>query len=143
MKVARDQQNFAQAELDRIIHERVELGKQADSLKTQGMEQDRTLAGLQNSIQECDSMINSARHHDKDALVPYGNNIKQVLEEVHRSRWHGEVPIGPLGTYVKAREPEKWGQILRNQLGSSLVAFAVTDARDREQLSKILHKYKK
>jgi len=58
-------------------------------------------------------------------------------------KWHGDVPIGPLGVHVKAREPEKWGEVLRVQLGVYLTTFAVTDARDREGVRRVLGEFGK
>jgi hypothetical protein len=87
---------------------------------------------------ECDNTIKSAQQQSKDALVPYGKNIKQVLEKIKTMRWAGDMPLGPLGLYVKAKDPNRWGEILRNQIGNYLVAFAVTDARDRQQLKNLL-----
>ena len=112
---------------------------EADSVEREGREVDRKRVELQNRIQECDQMIQAAKNREKDALIPYGNDIKKVLEAIKKMRWYGDEPLGPLGVHVKAKDPAKWGEILRNQLSSYLTAFAVTDARDRMQLKKLLY----
>ncbi|KAF6748514.1 hypothetical protein DFP72DRAFT_916170 [Ephemerocybe angulata] len=96
------------------------------------------IGGLQQRIAEADNMILGARQSMKDMFVPYGNNIKAVVEEIERAKWHGDKPLGPLGRYVKVKEPEKWGAVLRNQLQGILTSFAITDPRDRDQLKRIL-----
>jgi chromosome segregation ATPase len=95
------------------------------------------------SIISSQTALTAAKASERDTFVPYGNNIKAVVEEIDRSTWYGDKPVGPLGRYVKAREPSKWGDILRTQLGQLLTAFAVTDARDRDQLKRILLKHRK
>ncbi|TEB23008.1 P-loop containing nucleoside triphosphate hydrolase protein [Coprinellus micaceus] len=94
------------------------------------------------SIISSQTALTAAKASERDTFVPYGNNIKAVVEEIDRSTWYGDKPVGPLGRYVKAREPSKWGDILRTQLGQLLTAFAVTDARDRDQLKRILLKHR-
>jgi chromosome segregation ATPase len=119
--------------------EKKNISGQADAVQREGRDVDRKKSELQNRIQECDQMILTAKNRENDALIPYGKDIKKVLEVIKKTRWFGDEPLGPLGVHVKARDPEKWGEILRNQLSSYLTAFAVTDARDRVQLKKLLH----
>ena len=119
--------------------ERKNVFSEAEAVESEGKALDRKRSELQNRIQECEQMITTAKNKENDVLIPYGKNIKNVLEVVKKTRWFGDEPLGPLGVHVKARDPAKWGEILRNQLASYLTAFAVTDARDRAQLKKILH----
>ena len=98
---------------------------------------------LKKSIMSSQTALAAAKASERDTFVPYGSNIKAVVEKIDRSSWYGDKPVGPLGRYVKAREPSKWGDILRTQLGSLLTAFAVTDPRDRDQLKRILGEYRK
>ncbi|KAF8911589.1 hypothetical protein CPB84DRAFT_1842078 [Gymnopilus junonius] len=79
-----------------------------------------------------------AKQKERDALVPYGNDIKTVLEKIKAASWHGDVRLGLLSRYVTAKDPRVWDELLRNQLWRLLVAFAITDARDRPQLKRIL-----
>jgi chromosome segregation ATPase len=119
--------------------ERRVVSNDADAVEREGKDVDRRKSELQNRIQECDQMIAAAKSRENDALIPYGRDIKKVLEVIKKMRWFGDEPLGPLGVHVKARDPAKWGELLRNQLASYLTAFAVTDARDRIQLKKLLH----
>jgi hypothetical protein len=38
--------------------------------------------------------------------MPCGKNIKEVVKRIRGMKWCRDIPIGPLGVYVKAREPE-------------------------------------
>ncbi|EDR03918.1 uncharacterized protein LACBIDRAFT_306583 [Laccaria bicolor S238N-H82] len=114
-----------------LMLQKKDLAVEADTVKTSGVQLEPRLTELQQKITECDNMVSQARKNEADALMPYGKNIKEVVKKIQGMKWYGDVPIGPLGVHVKAREPEKWGEILRVQLGVYLTAFAVTDARDR------------
>jgi len=127
-----------QTRLDELISKRKTASVQLDKLGADGKEADRAKAKLQEQITNCDRMINSAHEKEKDALIPYGRNMKELLQRIKSMRWNGDVPLGPLGQFVTAKDPKRWGEILRNQLGGYLTAFAITDAKDRNQLKKLL-----
>jgi chromosome segregation ATPase len=120
-----------------IMMERKNTGLEADRINERGIEEGQKLRSLQDQIQHCETMIKSAKEREQDVLVPYGRNIKSILEKINCMRWAGEKPLGPLGQYVKAKDAARWGDILRTQLSSLLCAFTVTDARDRAPLKKL------
>lgn len=137
-----DEKNFieqSEKRLGEIMMERKNTGLEADRIFERGTEEDKKLRSLQDQIRHCDVMVKTANEREHDSLLPYGRNMKSVLEKVNGMRWCGEKPLGPLGQYVKARDAAKWGDILRSQLLSLLCAFAVTDARDRAPLKKLFH----
>ena len=121
-----------------LMRQKKALAVEADKAKDSGVQLEPRIGELQQKITECDNMVSQARKNEADALMPYGKNIKEVVKRIKGMKWHGDVPIGPLGMHVKAREPEKWGEVLRVQLGTYLTAFAVTDARDREGVKRVL-----
>ena len=139
IEAARDAVVAIEERTNSLQIERKNVSGEADAVEREGRDIDRKKSELQNRIQECEQMILTAKNREKDALIPYGKDIKKVLETIKKMRWFGEEPLGPLGVHVKARDPMRWGEILRNQLSSYLTAFAVTDARDRVQLKKLLH----
>ena len=139
IEAAREAVTAIEGNVNSLQIERKKVSGEADAVEREGKDVDRKKSELQNRIHECDQMILAAKNREKDALIPYGKDIKKVLEAIKKTRWFGEEPLGPLGVHVKARDPAKWGEILRNQLSSYLTAFAVTDARDRIQLKKLLH----
>ncbi|KAJ2932349.1 hypothetical protein H1R20_g4748, partial [Candolleomyces eurysporus] len=121
---------------------RVEAQRAAERLREEGQNAEKGVTALQNRIVEAQDMAKRARASMRDIFIPYGQNIKAVLEDIQKCQWIGDKPLGPLGLYVKAKEPEKWGEILRGQLLNHLTAFAITNPKDREQLKNILGKYR-
>jgi hypothetical protein len=102
------------------------------------MQAEKERDAAQGRIMECEQMIERCVQQEKNSLAAYGRDIKGVLERIEKMRWLGDLPLGPLGVNVKVKEPEKWAELLRGQLGKYLTAFAITDARDRPQLKKVL-----
>ena len=86
--------------------------------------------GLREQIQRCVEQQNNS-------LAPYGRNLKNVVDHIERTRWHGHKPLGPLGVYVKLKD-RVWADLLRIVLGSHMSSFAVTDNRDVPVLKKLL-----
>jgi structural maintenance of chromosomes protein 6 len=128
----------AQARSEDASEQKHSLERQCEVLKDEGMQAEREMGAVQGRIRECEGMIERCMQQEKNSLAAYGKDIKGVLERIGKMRWAGDVPLGPLGVGVKVKEPEKWAELLRLQLGGYLTAFAVTDARDRAQLKKLL-----
>ncbi|KAG6377141.1 P-loop containing nucleoside triphosphate hydrolase protein [Boletus reticuloceps] len=112
-----------------------------DEVKSKGQAAEGKKHQLQERITDCQTMINKCKEQEKNSLAPYGHDIKGVLQSISKTHWHGDTPIGPLGLYVKLKDP-KWAQLLRAQLGNLMTSFACTDARDRQQLKRILDQSK-
>lgn len=93
-------------------------------------------------IVECENQIKIARDSEKNALAPYGNNMESVLRDVQNTHWQGQQPLGPLGRFVKLKDP-RWADVLRVNLSGSMVSWAITDARDRGPLKSILERHGK
>ncbi|KAF9221585.1 P-loop containing nucleoside triphosphate hydrolase protein [Gyrodon lividus] len=123
-----------------IEQKRTKVNEQ-DEIKGKGQAAENQKNQLQERITECQTMINRCREQEKNSLAPYGHDIKGVLQSIGKMHWHGETPIGPLGMYVRLKD-RKWAQLLRAQLGSLMTSFACTDARDRQQLKRILEQSK-
>jgi structural maintenance of chromosomes protein 6 len=109
-----------------------------DTLYNDGMAMETNLKELQNRIAQLDGTIRRCDELSKDNLAAYGNNIAGVWDSVKRMRWHGQAPFGPLGVHVKVKDPKKWGELLRIQLGKHMITWVITDSRDRNQLKKLL-----
>ncbi|KIL59060.1 hypothetical protein M378DRAFT_85587 [Amanita muscaria Koide BX008] len=124
---------------DQLGTERRELEQANLTLSNSFREDDMRVNELRDSVQRCQSIIEQCKQNDNDKYVAYGKHIKVLLDKIKTMRWHGEPPLGPLGIHVNAKEPEKWGNVLRYHLAQFLTAFAVTDARDRPVLKKMLN----
>lgn len=85
---------------------------------------------------------------EKNKLLPYGQNMAAVFDRIKHAtaegRWVGHPPLGPLGMYVTLKEEAQWATdvvgLIRKPL---LTGFAITDAKDRSLLSKILKETRK
>ncbi|KIY45213.1 P-loop containing nucleoside triphosphate hydrolase protein [Fistulina hepatica ATCC 64428] len=108
------------------------------SLQHQKVEADAKTQRLRSDVTRCEMNLEMAKQQERDAFVPYGNDIRGVRDQIQRLQWRGNTPLGPLGYYVAAKDPQTWGRVLRQQMGSMLFAFVVTNSQDREQLKKIL-----
>ncbi|KAJ1302116.1 hypothetical protein OPQ81_000947 [Rhizoctonia solani] len=99
------------------------------------------------SREKLQSDINSAQHNiqrledsQRNVINKFGSNLHRALADIDRHNWKGQKPIGPLGQFVELKDG-RWAELMRIYLGSLMASFAVTDARDREPLSKILQSH--
>ncbi|KAG5637884.1 hypothetical protein H0H81_002847 [Sphagnurus paluster] len=138
---AKNDVDAAQSEQERIAAEIRDLEASADAVKKEGEDSNKSLEAIKAEIANCQGMIQRAKDAEKNNLIPYGNNIKAVLEEIKKSNWIGDPPVGPMGLYVKAKDPKTWGNLLRNQLSGYLTGFVLTNGNDRDNLKRILSKY--
>ncbi|KAG5644532.1 hypothetical protein DXG03_008186 [Asterophora parasitica] len=142
LEEARNALHEHQTTLETLSPQMQEQDERNKAIMAEGELATKQLKEVQGDIQNCQGMIQRARAAEKNSLIPYGNNIKAVLEEINRARWRGEKPLGPLGMFVKAKDPKTWGDLLRSQISGHLTAFAITTAEDMNQLKAILTKYK-
>lgn len=143
LEEARANVNEAQETLERLTREIEEQTTTTSALKTEGSVLDNTVAAIRAEIQNCEGMIQRAKDAEKNSLIPYGNNIKGVLDAIKNERWVGDRPVGPLGLFIKAKDAAKWGELLRSQLSQYLTAFAVTNNGDRVKLNQLLGTFNK
>ncbi|KAL1744412.1 hypothetical protein HDZ31DRAFT_82675 [Schizophyllum fasciatum] len=126
---------------DTIATQMNEARAAADKARARGMDLETRQGQLRRDIAGCDEELRRAQQANQDQFVNYGRNIQAVLHEIQQVRWAGETPLGPLGRYVKARDPRKWGMLLSWQMRGVLDAFVITDQRDRKQLQAILTRH--
>lgn len=132
------------AERERIREQLADEQNKTTEARAKGGEIENRRYGIQKEIQNSESMIAHARRAVDDTFAPYGNNMKALYQRIQSyQHWKGDTPLGPLGIYIKAKEPGKWGDLLRHQLGGFLMSFAVTDSNDRQVLKKMLDESKK
>ncbi len=122
----------------REAHERVrEKIAARDELKAKIQTAEEEVEKAKDEITRYTQQIDMCDQQMRSRFAPYGNDMENVLQKIQVARWHGDVPKGPLGSYVNLPE-RQWAPIMRAQLGSLMMAFAITDARDRPQMKKIL-----
>ncbi|KAF8645220.1 hypothetical protein AX16_008047 [Volvariella volvacea WC 439] len=131
----------AEVKLRELQESKQTANQRCDQIKQEGMGLEQEVVNCDARIKQNEGMLQRCKENEVNSLAPYGNNIHLVLQDIKKCRWHGDIPIGPLGVHVKAKDPQKWGDILRSQLRSLLTAFALTDARDRPQLKSLLERH--
>ncbi|RDX50230.1 P-loop containing nucleoside triphosphate hydrolase protein [Lentinus brumalis] len=95
---------------------------------------------LKERVVECEEQIKRCAEMERSKFAQFGNNMDRVMLEIRNKQWYGQPPVGPFGVYVKIKEPERWGNLLRIVIGNNMSSFAITDARDRPALAEILAK---
>jgi structural maintenance of chromosomes protein 6 len=141
---ARAEVDLADAQVKEIVAR--DEAKRADNeaIKEKGTQEETIKTRAEQRIVEIQEMMKQCKKQQDNAFIPYGKNIKELVEQIGKLQWHGEKPLGPLGLYVQVKEPELWAaDLLRSQLVQYLTAFAITDARDRPQLKRLLDQSKK
>jgi chromosome segregation ATPase len=139
LQAAKEKVAEAEARLKEIEVRLQEKTEEKSATGKEGMESEQAMKAAQDRVENCNAMIQKAKEQEQNNLAPYGKDMKRVLAQIKQMRWHGQAPVGPLGIYVKVKEPQKWAPLLRSQLGGFMMAFACTDARDRPQLKRLLH----
>lgn len=114
----------------------------ARRVEAEGRAQEQSLRAAQDRIQNYQGMINQAQNQQRDAYAAYGTDIRGVRSRLESMRWHGTVPLGPLGLHVNLKAQE-YASVIRSQLAHSLLSFAITDSRDRPQLKQVLDQFGK
>ncbi|KAJ8518571.1 hypothetical protein ONZ45_g4365 [Pleurotus djamor] len=132
----------AETNLKAIRDDRTTLQAEADVLQEEGSRLDRDIRNMQTNIQAQEAMVNNFAAQKRDQFAAFGKNMDALLTNIKKSRWHGDVPLGPLGVGVKVREDCKWAtDVLRGQLGNILTAFAITNAKDMGPLKAMLQQF--
>ena len=132
----------AEKRLKSLEDEAREKEEAADDVKREGERFRVSRDQARNRVQECEAQIKVARDSEKNVLAPYGSGMEAVIREVQTMRWHGQKPLGPLGRFVKLKDP-RWADVLRVNLASTMVSWAITDAKDRGPLKALLERYGK
>ena len=138
LEAVMEHQRQAKEALPGIIEKIREIEEDAKIIHSKGETLQAELKTAQDGVMHAQNMISQANELERNRYAAYGRGIQQLLERIKHSKWHGDIPTGPLGIHVKCREPEKWGDLLRSQLGGLLTAFAVTDSRDAPTLRNML-----
>ena len=103
---------------------------------------DKQRAALVQKMQDCGDQHENVQRQMQNRLNAYGRKLPEVLARIRNERWHGDVPIGPIGDFVSLKDLQ-WQFLMRAQLGNLMTAFAVTNARDRPLLKRILNESNK
>ncbi|KAI0084778.1 P-loop containing nucleoside triphosphate hydrolase protein [Irpex rosettiformis] len=129
-----------EAEISGMVDEQQRLMREQDGTRAKGLALEQELGGIKQQIEATTSQLNLIDQRERTKLAPFGTNLDRVLADIPQMRWHGQKPVGPLGQFVKARNP-RWAPLLRARLGGAMSTFAITDPRDRAQLDALLKRH--
>jgi chromosome segregation ATPase len=127
------------AELKKLEAEMRTSDEESQKAENEGRGLDDEVRQAEGEVANCRQQIVNCDNQAKSSFAPYGNNIPEIIEQTKKMKWHGNLPVGPLGVYVKLKDP-KWATTMRLQLGNLMTSWAVTDARDRQPLKQLLDK---
>jgi len=74
-----------------------------------------------------------------DWTKAYSPKLQNLLNAIAQEKRFRDKPVGPLGRHVKLLKP-KWADILEQQAGRALNAFAVTSKADQTLLSQLMQR---
>ncbi|KAI0826719.1 hypothetical protein BC628DRAFT_1418807 [Trametes gibbosa] len=139
-KLAEANASLAEKEqrLKTMTEERTRLLAEADSARKEGERLQIDKNEWRDRVAECDQQISRCADMEKSKLAQFGSQMEQVLAHIRQRKWHGRPPVGPFGLYVKVKDAEKCGPLLRVVIGNAMGNFAITDGRDRQALNDIL-----
>ncbi len=107
----------------------------AAQMKLQGLQE--PMRRNRDKLQGIDDQIDQLKQiAEKGGLAIYHRNMPRLVQQVEVAHWYGEKPVGPLGQYVKLKNPV-WAPALRAMIGWTMHAWAVTAERDRTQLQRM------
>ncbi|TBU45032.1 P-loop containing nucleoside triphosphate hydrolase protein [Dichomitus squalens] len=129
-----------EAEHKNAVAEKTRLHGEAEGAEAEVKRLRQEQNQMRERIVECEEQIRRCGEMEKSKLAQFGHNMEWVLEQIRQSRWYGQPPVGPFGLYVKVKEPDRWGAVLRIVIGGLMGSFAITDPRDRNTLADILAK---
>ncbi|KAJ3918572.1 P-loop containing nucleoside triphosphate hydrolase protein [Lentinula edodes] len=112
--------------------------RRAQSAEQDGQAKQAELEQLKQNIGTVENSLRQLQRDQDNKYSAYGPGMSQVVARIQQMKWYGDEPLGPLGRYVKVKDPDAWADLLAQQLGGSLTAFAVTDPRDRDSLKRVL-----
>ncbi|KIY70905.1 P-loop containing nucleoside triphosphate hydrolase protein [Cylindrobasidium torrendii FP15055 ss-10] len=133
--------NDAKERLPDILEKLRIANEEVATMNVTGGNLTNELNKVRQDLMNAEGGIREANNAERNQYAAYGIRINEVVQQVQRAQWAGEVPIGPLGLYVECKDVETWGNLLRSQLGNMLTAWAVTTARDAATLRQMLGQY--
>lgn len=142
LEEAKNAVEAAEAKLRSLETQMREKADAANNARREEADFQATRAQAKSRIVECENQIKMIKDSEKNALAPYGSGMESVLREIQKTRWHGQQPVGPLGRFVKLKDP-RWTDVLRVNLSNPMLSWAITDGRDRPPLKALLERYGK
>lgn len=122
---------------------RPQLEAESQRASNRGRELSHEQDKIKEQIKAADSQLGICDQREQSKLATFGKRLESVKQEIERTQWRGERPLGPFGSYVTLKDTARWGAVMRVMLGQMMSAWAVTNQQDRAMLMRILRKYDK
>ncbi|KZT09323.1 P-loop containing nucleoside triphosphate hydrolase protein [Laetiporus sulphureus 93-53] len=132
----------AERRLESITAEKTQKQAEQQEVHRKGNKMNEDRETLRQRMNDCQGQLARCAERERNKLAPFGNQMDQVLQDIQRTQWFGNKPVGPLGMYVNVKDPQQWAALFRVTLGSLMSAFAITDPRDRATLHNLLGRYR-
>ena len=142
LEEAKNAVETAEAKLRSLEAQMREKADAANNVRREEMDFRAARDQARTRIVECENQIKMIKDSEKNSLAPYGSGMESVLREIQKMRWHGQQPVGPLGRFVKLKDP-RWTDVLRVNLSNPMLSWAITDGRDRPPLKTLLERHGK
>lgn len=100
----------------------------------------------QKALRDSDKVSEQIRRCDttsKDTLLAYGDympRLRTAIVALHRRKAFSQMPVGPVGHYVKIVGDDKWKAPVEGVISSVLQSFIVDNGNDRKVLSDLIRK---
>ncbi len=128
----------ARITLESANSEKADLEKRQEDLLTEQNDLTGKINEAERDVRNCQNDLRNFEEREKNQYAPYGKGIREVIMEVKRTEWFGDMPVSPLGTFLVVDDPGKWANVLRRQMSNQLTSWAVTDTRDAKKLRRML-----
>jgi structural maintenance of chromosomes protein 6 len=128
--------------MEAVRRDRTAADEEIRRVRTSHDDMKRQIDEAKRHIESINSQLEHIAQRERNKLAPYGRNMELVLADIARQQWYGQPPVGPLGQYVRVRDPT-WAPLMRVRIGGFMSSFAITDARDRKALEDILKRHGK
>lgn len=126
-----------ETDLRDIAQRRNEKVEERRTLEQESIAASHTANEKQTAARNNQMAMQQAKQAEKNKFAAFGQGMSRALDQIRHSRWHGEIPLGPFGQFVKVRD-QKWAPVMRLVLGQQMFGFRITDGKDRQQLKQIL-----
>ncbi|KAB8293183.1 hypothetical protein EYC80_007527 [Monilinia laxa] len=137
IEAAKAEASQAKAELERSHQEMQKLTEQSQASKIAVEKEQGPWTAKQKEVEICRNRLREMQNKRPDPMSGFDRKIPELLQRIQQDRGFRQKPVGPIGLYVKLRDP-KWSHILEVTLGNLLNSFVVTNKQDQARLQKII-----
>ncbi|KAA8566319.1 hypothetical protein EYC84_008908 [Monilinia fructicola] len=137
IEAAKNEASQAKAELERSHQEMQKLMEKSQASKIAVEKEHGPWTAKRKEVEICRDRLKEMQKKRPDPMSGFDRRMPDLLQRIQQDRGFRQKPVGPIGLYVKLRDP-KWAHILEKSLGNILNSFVVTNKEDQARLQKII-----